>query len=199
MADLLYVANGALDMVGQGVILSLEDNTPAAKSCALHVRQAVRETLALGKWKSAQAIAVLAQLTDAPAFGWSYQYQLPNDYLRMVAFNDDDSYNKQLDLYDIQGTLLLTEASEVNLTYIKDLSANTADMGQAHPLLIELMVVKLAQKLAWPRQQSKTLRADLMNEFTMRRRAALAADAQETRKVLVSPGSESTWLRRRGC
>jgi hypothetical protein len=197
MADLLYIANAALDLVGQTQILSLDDSTSAAKKCKLHIYQAAREVLKLGKWKAARKESVLAQLTTAPAFGWAHAYQLPNDYLRMVRFNDVDPSDVTIPTYDIQGRQLFTDETTASLTYIADLSAAGNDISVLGPELIELIAIKLAQKMAWSFQQARTLKESLEQEYMIKRRAALAADAQETKNPLVNRLDDSEWLRAR--
>lgn len=197
MADILYVANGALDLVGQGSILSIEDSTPAAKKAKLHIYQAIREVLAADKWKCAKGLASLALLTAEPAFGFACQYQLPNDYVRMVSFNDNDPDDRLKPLYDIQGRLLLTDETVAELCYVKDLGMAPNDLSQASPYLIDLFVIKLASKLAWPMQQSRVLMESLEQKYLISLRSARGTNAKETRDVLVNPASESTWIRAR--
>lgn len=197
MADLLYIANAALDLVGNATITSLDDGSPSAKKAKLHIVQAVREVLALGAWKSAKKQAVLAQLTDAPLFGWTYAYQLPNDYVGMILFNNTNPKNQLRPIYDIQGKVLLTDESTASLEYVCDLTMPGNDISAASAPMTELMAIKLAQKLAWGFQQARTLKESLEQEYQLKRRVALAKDAKETRDVLPNPAAESSWLRDR--
>lgn len=196
-ADLLYIANAALDLVGNTTITSLDDGSPSARKAKLHIAQACREVLSLGCWKSAKKQQVLTQLTSPPAFAWTLQYQMPNDYVRMILFNNTDPRNLLRPLYDIQGKLLLTDETSASLEYVCDLTAPGNDIAAAAPWLVELMVVKLAQKLAWPFQQAKGIKESLEQEYQMKRRVALAADAKETRDEIPNPSAESFWLRER--
>ncbi len=202
MADVLYIANAALDLVGQSQILSIDDNTPAAKKAKLHVYQVVREVLKLGKWKCAKKQAVLAQLAgdDVPAFGWDFAYSMPGDYLRMVLFNGNDPSdpaNVVVPEFDIYGLKLMTDKPAVDVSYICDLSSAPNNIGLMDPVLVELCGIKLAQKMAWSFQQAVTLKQALEQEYQLKRRAALASDAQETRNRLVNPTTQSQWLRNR--
>jgi hypothetical protein len=197
MADLLYIGNSALDLVGQGNIISLDDGTPAAKKVKQHIYQAIRETLELGKWKCARKPLVLGQLTETPVSGWTYAYQLPGDYLRMVSFNDTDPCNVIEELYDINGRKLYTDETTATIVYVCDLSMNGNNIADAGAKLVQLMSVALAQKIAWSFQQSVTLKQSLEQEYAVRLRKALAQDAQETRNPLRNPLTDSTWLRDR--
>jgi hypothetical protein len=197
LSSLVEIANSALDLVGQQQILGLEDNTTAARKANLHIYDAIREVLAIGKWKSAQGQASLPRLAAAPTFGWLYAYQLPNDYLAMVSVNDNDPGDVQQDLWDIQGRTLLTDETAVDLTYIKDLTAAGNDINAASQWLTECFKLKLATKLAWVFQQSRTLRESLLQEYAIKLKQAMGRDSRESRKPLVNQLSESNWLRNR--
>lgn len=197
MADLTYIANQALDLVGQAQIASLNDATPAAKKCNLHIYEAIRDVLRGAKFKCSKKKAVLAQITAAPAFGYSLQYQLPGDYLRVVRFNDVDPDDVRRPLYDIQGTKLLTDETTANLDYICDLTANGNDLGAAPADVVYLFSLKLAVRLSWSFSSSGTRQEQLKQELMIETRKALARDAQETRQSLVNNLSESSWIQRR--
>lgn len=202
MSDTLYIANAALDLVGQGQIASLDDDTPSAKKCLLHMGPAVREVLGLTKFKCAQKQSVLSLLTGAPTFQWTYAYQLPNDYLRMVMvlklqITGSNYCTTEIPTYEIMGKMLLTNQTTVQLIYIADHSMAPNDMSAISQPIIELITVKLAQKMAWSFQQSRTLKESLDQEYLLRRRVAMAQDAQETKAPLQNPIAGSNWLRDR--
>lgn len=197
MADLLSIANTALDLVGQGNIVSLDDPTPAAKKCKQHIYAAIRETLEIGKWKCAKKAASLGQLTGMPITGWTYAYQLPGDCLRIVEFNDIDPCNVVHKLYDINGRQILTNETSVTILYVCDLTATGNDIGAAGAKLAQLFCIALAQKMAWSFQQSVTLKQSLEQEYAVRLRKAMAQDAQDTRNPLTNRLADSVWLRDR--
>jgi len=197
MASLVDIANFALDLVGNQQILALTDNTQAARKCTLHINQAIRETLKDGKWKSAKKRATLSQLTVGPSFGWTYQYQLPNDYIRMVFFNDTDPCDVREPIFEIEGRLLMTEETSAAIEYVADLTETGNDINAADPALTELFALTLATKLAWTLQQSVTLKEQMLQEYAQKLRRALASDAQEQKNSLVNRLNDSEWLRRR--
>lgn len=197
MSSLVEIANAALDLVGQSQIMTLDDQTAAARKANLHIRDAIREVLGVGKWTSAQNSASLAQLAEAPLFGWDYQYQLPGDYIRMVSVNDIDPDDVRLDLWDIRGRQLLTDETTVDLVYVCDLTLTGNDINAASPPLTECFKLKLATKLAWVFQQSRSLRESLLQEYSFKLRTALGADSRETRKPLVNQISQSNWCQNR--
>lgn len=197
------IANAALDTVGEGQIMSLDDNTAAARKAKLHIYDAVREVLASGLWKAARFPSVLSELSPAPEFGWAHRYQLPGDYIRFVTLNDIDPNDVMPPLLEVRGKELFTDETTANLVYIGDLNAQGRDINAAGPLLAELFALKLATKLSWAFQQSRTLREALLLEYHGNGGSggklgkALAQDAREGKRPLVNQLFESNWLRNR--
>lgn len=197
MASYVEIANFALDLVGQSQIMSLDDPTSAARKAKLHIYEAVREVLRSGKWKSARNRVALNLITAVPLFGWSKQYQLPGDYIRMVMFNDLDPLDVREPTFVIEGRVLLTDESVANLIYVRDLTANGNDINAVPPDLTELFVLQLAIKLSWVFQQARTLRDGLLQEYAMKRKIAMMTDAQENKDPLVNRLHDSVWLQER--
>lgn len=201
--DYVQIANAALDLVGQSQIMSLDDPTNAARKAKLHIYDAIREVLAAGLWKAARKSAALSEISPAPDFGWAHRYQLPNDYIRFVTLNDVDPADVTPPLMEIRGRELHTEEITANLVYICDLTTAGNDVNAAPPLLSELFVLKLATKLAWVFQQSRTLRESLLLEYHGnggtggKLGKALAQDAREAKRPLVNQLFQSNWVRDR--
>jgi alpha-D-ribose 1-methylphosphonate 5-triphosphate diphosphatase PhnM len=139
------IANSALDLVGQSQIMSLDDNTVAARKAKLHIYDAIREVLGVGKWTSAKKTADLgAELSPVPTNGWAHRYQLPNDYVRLVTFNDTDPGDRQLKNWEIYGHELHTDETTATLCYICDLTTAGNDIAVAGPLLAEAFALSKA-------------------------------------------------------
>lgn len=211
MADYVYIANAALDRVGQSQIMSLDDTTTSARKAKLHINECIRQVLRLGKWKSATKQATPAQLADVPLFQWSYAYQLPDDYIRMVKVIAADLADTvtpgsalpvfgdayEVPDYAIQGKTLLTNDTVVQMNYVADLTMGDNDVNVTDASLTELFILNLAVTLCWPFQQSRTLRESLLNEYQFKLRKALAADAQDSKDPLVNRLDDSEWIRER--
>lgn len=210
MADYVYMANAALDRIGQTQILSLDDVTTSARKAKLHIYESIRKVLRSGRWKAATKQATPAQLTDAPLFQWSFAYQLPADFIRMVTVvagtipdpsvpPPDAAFNTGYEIpeYAIQGKTLLTNETVVQMNYVADLTLGSNDINVTDAALTELFILQLAITLCWPFQQSNALRTSLMQEFQIARRTALNIDAQDAKDALPSNLSDSAWLRER--
>jgi hypothetical protein len=199
MANLVQIANMALSEVAEQTITTIDDATTPARYCKEFIYQAIREALASGVWKCARKPAVLNQLADAPEFGWEYAYQLPTDYVGMFSFNDVTSDERWQEMFEVQGNQLLTDESTVSLIYIRDLTQNGNDVNLMPPLLTKACYVNLASKIAWPIQQSRTLKESLEQSYEVALRKAKAADAREDFRPVINPASGSRWLPARGC
>lgn len=78
------IANLALTKVGDLRITSLSENTKPAREVKA-VYDMLRDRLQRRYvWNFCKTRASLAALTDAPEFGFDYQYQLPSDCLRVL-------------------------------------------------------------------------------------------------------------------
>lgn len=202
--DYVQIANAALDLVGQAQIMSLDDATNAAMKAKLHIYNAIQEVLAAGFWKSARKSATLAELSPVPEFGWAFRYQLPNDYIRLVSVNDTDPLNVSPPICEVRGRELHTDETTAQIVYVCDLTTAGNDVNAATPLLSELFVLKLAIKLSWVMQQSRTLRESLLMEYhgtpggaKGKLAKALAQDSREGKAPLVNQLFQSNWLRDR--
>ncbi len=196
MANLVEIDNMALGEVGEdgSAITTIDDATKSARVCKRFIYQAIREALERGKWKCARHPAELSRLTDAPLFGWAYAFQLPNDYLRVVSFNEVDTDEQDQEMFERQGNTLLTDEDTASIIYIKDLTYPGNDVNAMGPLLTKACYLNLAAKIAWPLQQSRTLKESLEQSYEAALRTAKSVNSTEEYKPLTDPGSGSRWL-----
>lgn len=151
------VCNIALVKIGVDPISDINDPTNKPSRTCLALWEGNRDAvLEATKWKCASKRAELTQLEDAPLFDWDYQYQLPADYIRMIAAKDNIPYL-------IEGDKLLSDEEEVFIRYVYRLTTT----GSYHPTLIEAMAARLASELAIPLKASPALRASMFQEFQL--------------------------------
>lgn len=192
--SLVEIANLALGEVGEQSLITINDTGTPAGHVRRFIYQTIREVLSRGKWKCARAQATLSQLTAVPLFGWAYAYELPADYIRLVSFNETDTYEQDQELFEIQGRTLLTDEGTASIVYLKDLTIGSGDLGLMPPLLVKACALTLAAKLSWPMQQSATLKERLTLEAIQALREAKATDAVEEFRPVLNPASGSRWL-----
>lgn len=139
-ASVVSIVNAALIHLGEEPITSLEDDLKAARlanSLFTRVRDIVLED---HTWSDARGLASLALLTSTPTWGWANQFQLPTDFLRLVRTDCPE------DNWQIHGRKLLTDASAVNIEYVKRIT----DPNDMSTMLKEAISARLAAELSLP-------------------------------------------------
>jgi hypothetical protein len=138
------VANLALGHLGEASITSLSEDTVTARACNLHFNLTRDALLRQHRWNFAQARVVLSRLVGAPAFQWSSQYTLPSDCLRVLEVNGSEDGDVISEPWVIEGRVILTNATSVNLVYIK----SSTNVDNWDGLFIEALALKLAAKIS---------------------------------------------------
>ena len=179
-------------MVAEQSIMALTDNTQAARLCKTHYAPTVREVMRSGNWRCARRRLSLAPMAEVPAFGWRFQYQLPGDFIRVVTLNDAETTCPRCPVFEVEGRVLLTNETVVNLVYIYDIANSDANVSDIDPLCARAIATLLASKIAWPVQQSRTLRESLLEEYERVKSEAKTANARDAKEPRQPP--ESDWL-----
>lgn len=189
------IANLALGHLGEARITSLEEDTIAGRACSLHYSAARDQVLRSHRWNFAQRRITLSRLADAPEFGWSYQYELPADCLRVLEVNGSEAGDVISDEYIIEGRLILTDADAVRLVYTRRITA----VCDFDALFIDALAVKLAVVLSETIRGTTSKTADLAGMYE-RVTAPLArrVDANEGRRRKGLLSMNSLALRERG-
>ena len=197
MASLVEIANSALAELGADTISTLDDAKTSARVCKAHIFDSIREVLAVAPWKCARTQAVLAQVIPAPTFAWTYGYQLPPDFISLVSFNEQtmDTCARMQYLFEIQGTILLTNESFCKIVYVKDLTINQGDVNSMPPLITRACVLNLAATISFPLMQSTTLKQELQRQFDQVIRKAAARDTVGSFSPTIPANSGSNWFR----
>lgn len=91
------------------------DDTTVSRACAFAYDKARLELLENYNWSFAIKRVELAQLVTTPEFEWSYEYGLPNDYLRIITtYRNPD--------WVVEGAKFLTnQDSDVFVRYMADI------------------------------------------------------------------------------
>lgn len=167
------IANRALDAIGADPIGSINDTTKAAGLCNRLMSPLLDDMLRQHPWNFAKARASLPALSDVPAWGFAYQYQLPGDFLRMIALNVSDPTTP----YKIEAGRVLTDVgAPLGILYTQRI---TNDVSRLDPVFTTALVYALARDLAQPIAGSSTLREVMQGEYMRALRDARSANAAE--------------------
>lgn len=185
------ICNQALVRIGAKRISNIGDDDKGARICSEVYDSTVREVSRCGQWNCLIKRVELAQLTEAPAFEWDYQYQLPADFISMVQLNGIVYHGQPQDDWEIEGKRLLTDATTAQVRYV----AIVDDVSQWDPLFCDAVVVLLASKIAVPMRQDESMAVSLRNEYeriTLSR--ARQRDGNEKKRRRYRPMDESTFI-----
>lgn len=148
------IANSALIKISCERIISLDDDLVRARLAKEQYPKLRDFVLEAFPWTFAQKRAALAQDSDTPAWGYTYQYPLPSDYYRIT--ETDGTFE-----HVIEGRMLLTDESSVNIKY----TAIQSDPGKFTPTFAEAVSTALAADLAYPLVQSSELADRLQKQY----------------------------------
>lgn len=164
------ICNKALVSLGADTILDITEDSENARKLNVIYEPTLHDLLRIHPWNFAQKRASLAQLTTTPAFGYSYYYQLPSDYERMVSINNQTTID-----YVIENGKLACSESSANIIYTAYISdANLYDSN-----FKEVFSARLAAELAYPIIGSRALSEDFWKLYQIKLSRAISADSQE--------------------
>lgn len=171
MASTVDICNGALSLLGQKLITSLNDQTAEALACRVHWKPLRDSTLRGHKWNCVTRRASLNQLLETPDFGFKYYYQLPSKCLYAIELENQD-------FFEVEGRKLLTDSSEANLIYIEA----DDDTSIFDAQLTEAFIYLLAAILCPSMTSSSTEAARLQKLGDDKLKDARATDAFEAKR-----------------
>lgn len=105
------IANIAMQLIGEQPITSLDEDSDRARLAKAYFRGAVDRALAAHSWTWAKKRALLAEATETPAFGYSYQYLLPADCLRIWSLTKEGVDLGVTQKWEREGDFILTDVS----------------------------------------------------------------------------------------
>lgn len=164
------IANSALMKLGADRIVSLTDDTREARIMKEQYPKVRDDILRGHPWNFALVRVVIAPLTTAPDWGFSYQYELPSDCLRLL--NVDVPGTE----WQLEGRIIVTDAAELGIRYIRKVT----ETGLFDSNFSEALACKLAADCCFAITQSTTLKDGLMKEYLQRIREARSFDGQES-------------------
>lgn len=184
MASVIEICNAALLMFGDDTVVSLTDPTPCA-TCGRGTNTRVAlcasfwpiirdATLRAHPWACAKKRAALALLTDAPVFGYDYQFALPADCLRIL--NVEDDFEFKIETFGGTQKVLLCDESACNVLYI----AKIEDPTMYDSMLVQAMIYNMAAMLAKAVTGNATVAQQMYELYGMALQAARSTDGMDS-------------------
>ena len=178
MPSAVQICSNALLMLGAGPINSFTeadttgsglDRARLASNLYPSVQAAV---LRSHPWNCATSRVILSPLSIVPAYGYSFQYQLPTNWLRTLAVGQ---YETDRLSYRTEGQSILFNDNPLYLTYLfLNLVETTYDAA-----LIYALELKMASVMAYGLTKSTSLKTQMENEFQLALKSARTSDGQD--------------------
>ena len=169
MASVVDICNGALNQLGASTILSLTEDSKNARLCNARYTQ-VRDSLFRSHpWNCLIKRVELARDTETPSWGFSYQFTLPSDCLRVLGILNYD-YD-----FKVEGRKVVANHDTVKIQYV----ARITDANQYDELLRETISAALAADIAYAVTSSNPVASNMYNLFQDKLKEARFVDATE--------------------
>lgn len=196
MASRTDVINRALIKLGTPTIADPNEDSEQALKAAVVFDDLVRSELRGNAWSFAITRTVLAALAAAPAYEWTYQFQLPSDFVRVVQVNDywqfagvREATDAAAVPYAIEGTKILTNfTAPLRFRYVRDVSDDPTVWDAA---FIEAFSCRLAAELAETLTKSATKKQMMQGDYKIALREAKRLNAIELPPV---PLPDNSWI-----
>ncbi len=183
----ISICNEAIALLGGQTLTDFTDNTQEARLVDQFYYSAIKDTLRDYDWAFAtKRSSELAELDDEPEFGFSYQYQLPSDCLRVIGVYGDPDF-------EIEGETLLTDETVVQIKYVYSIT----DVSLFDSLFRRALVRRLAADMAYPLTKKRGKEEEMILLYERALSKAKAKDIKETHNVARTPASADSWIQAR--
>lgn len=171
MASDVDICNSALNMIGASNIISLTEDSRAARVCNQRFEFVRDATFRAHPWNCLVTRTSLAADSETPAFEFEYQHTLPTDpyCLRVLRPQDIDT------IYRIEGRKIMSNATPFKMIYV----ARVTDANEYDQLLIETIASRLAADISYALVNSAALSQSLMAMYEGKLSEARFVDATE--------------------
>lgn len=165
------VCSNALLMLGAQPINDFTESNDRARLAA-NLYPGVRDSLLREHpWSCAIKRVLLAHDVQKPAFGYSYSFTLPADYVRVLSVGDE---GETID-YLIEERRILAKVSSLKLRYV----FQNTDISTYDSLLVNLLELAMAAKMAYAITQSTSMAQYRLQEYQLALRTAKALNGLE--------------------
>lgn len=195
MTSEVSICNRALQKLGADTIQALTDDTNRARALALAYEPVRDAELRRRRWRFAIKRVSLAALSSTPDSDYDYQYQVPNDYLRLIEGGDIAQTADMADyrggasaLYSVEGNKILTNlGAPLAIRYI----ARITDPALFDVAFAEAFAMRLAFECCERITQSDSKQALCKDAYKEALKEARQANALE---VAAESIADDSWV-----
>lgn len=175
------ICNLALIHLGADTIINLTDDSKEARVCNAVYDSMRKELLRRHPWNFAIKRQTLEKLVAAPAFEFTYQYQLPEDIIRLIRVYNPTSK------YKVEGQVLLSDDTAIQIVYVRDV----IDPTYFDASFVHVFALVLASKIAYNLTGSASLAQEIKSRADKAIKEARMYDGQEDNYLSWDEGE---WL-----
>jgi hypothetical protein len=169
MASAVEIVNNALVQLGATPIDSFQSSQKHAIAANTIYNLSRRSLLRSHPWNFAiKRSGILAPLSTAPKSRYNYQYQIPNDCIRLL------TVLKTAD-YKVEGDRILTDETNLQIKYVSDVS----DTNLFDDSFTNLLMLKLKADLAYTVTNDREMKKLAIREYENALQIAMYHDASE--------------------
>ena len=169
MASIVGICNGALNQLGATTILSLNEDSKNARLRNARYSEVRDAVFRSHPWNCLQKRIEISSSTTVPACGFSYQYDLPGDCLRLLRILEYDSDHK------VEGRSILSNSETMKILYI----SRVTDPNQYDELLRETLSSALGADIAYAITSNNTTSQNMITSYQEKLRDARFVDSTE--------------------
>ena len=169
MASDVDICNSALNMIGASNIISLTEDSRAARVCNQRYEFVRDSVFRAHPWNCLVTRTSLAADSDTPAFEFDHQHTLPADCLRVLRPENPDT------VFRVEGRKIISSTTPFKMIYV----ARITDPNEYDQLLIESIAARLAADVSYALVNSASLSQMLMATYDSKLSEARFVDATE--------------------
>ena len=181
MASVVQICNGALNQLGASTILTLTEDSKNARLCNARYENVRDAVFRHHPWNCLQRRLQLPADTEVPAWGFTKQFTLPADCLRLLRIFDYESD------YLVEGRKILSNGSTMKILYISRIT----DPNEYDELLREVLSAALAADIAYAVTSSNPVATQMYSLYQEKLKDARFVDSTEGYNTDPEAGSSS--------
>ena len=181
------VFNRAATFLGSERFTSYLDEKGAARIMREIYDETLDYMLEQHPWSFAKASTELALIGDADIHkGWKLEYALPVDFLNVVSVNNDNSFARSIEYYEVMGDRLYSDEAPLYLKYTK----RETTVGRFSAKFVNAFSYALARDVA----KALTEETGLIEFMERKAEQSLAeAKAMDQRKQVLPSGYKTQY------
>lgn len=195
MTSEVSICNRALTLLGSDLIIALTDDNNRGRTMNANYAPIRDAELVRHRWRFSIKRASLPALASVPDSGYARQFQVPDDFLKLIEGGDlisgpdfSDYRGIESSIYSREGTAILTNLpAPLHIRYI----ARVTDASMFDPAFAESLAARIADECCERITQSDSKRQLAMQTY---KRAISEATRSNAVEVPSQSISDSEWV-----